>query len=74
MSINHVVCVHLNWFAEIKTGTIIGDHQPMRLPLNISSAHCRKTRQFLKAEKIQRNLLFPLLFWQENTTKNIVYM
>ncbi len=55
MNINQVVCVHLNWFAEIKTGTIIGDHQPMRLPLNISSAHYRKTRQFLKAEKIQRN-------------------
>ncbi len=58
MNINQVVCVHLNWFAEIKTGTVIGDHQPMRLPLNISSAHYRKTRQFLKAEKIQRNCYF----------------
>ncbi len=31
MNINHVVCVRLNWFAEIKTGMIIGECRPMRL-------------------------------------------
>ncbi len=31
MNINQVVCVGSNWFAEIKTGMIIGERQPMRL-------------------------------------------
>ncbi len=26
MNINEVVCIRSNWFAEIKTGTIIGEH------------------------------------------------
>ncbi len=48
MNINQVVCIRSNWFAEIKTGTMIGEHRPMRL--RISSAHYRRTWQFLKAE------------------------
>ncbi len=31
MNINQVVCVRSNWFAEIKTGMIIGERRPMRL-------------------------------------------
>ncbi len=31
MNINQVVCIRSNWFAEIKTGTIIGERRPMRL-------------------------------------------
>jgi len=32
MNINQVVCIRSNWFAEIKTGMMIGEHRPMRLP------------------------------------------
>ncbi len=49
MNINHIVCVRSNWFAEIKTGTIIGKCQ------RISSAHYQRTWQFLKAEEFRRN-------------------
>ncbi len=31
MNINHIVCIRSNLFAEIKTGTIIGERQPIRL-------------------------------------------
>ncbi len=31
MNINQVVCIRSNWFAEIKTGAMIGEHRPMRL-------------------------------------------
>ncbi len=55
MNINQVVCIRSNWFAEIKTGTMIGEHRPMKLPLRISSDHYRRTRQFLKAEDFQTN-------------------
>ncbi len=68
MNINHVVCVRSNWFAEIKTGTIIGEHQPMRCRLRISSAY-----YLLQAVKL-KNSKGTLLFWQENTTKNIIYI
>ncbi len=32
MNINQVVCIRSNWFAEIKIGTMIGEHRPIRLP------------------------------------------
>ncbi len=34
---------------------MIGEHRPMRLRLRISSAHYRRTQQFLKAEDFQTN-------------------
>ncbi len=55
MNINQVVCIRSNWFAEIKTGTMIGEHRPMNCLLRISSDHYRRTRQFLKAEDFQTN-------------------
>ncbi len=55
MNINHVVWVRSKWFAEIKTGMIIGERRPMRLSFAHSSAHYQRTRQFLKAEEFQRN-------------------
>ncbi len=32
MNIIHGICIRSYLFAEIKTGTIIGERQPMRLP------------------------------------------
>ncbi len=58
MNINLVVCVRSNWFAEIKTGMIIGERRPMRLQLRISSTHYQRNRRFLKAEEFQKELRY----------------
>ncbi len=55
MNINQVVCIRSNWFAEIKTETMIGDAGQWDCRLRISSAHYRRTRQFLKAEDFRTN-------------------
>jgi len=56
MNINLVVCIRSNWFAEIKTGMMIGESAGQwDCRLRISSAHYRRTRQFLKAEDLQTN-------------------
>ncbi len=54
MNINHIVWVRSNWFAEIKTGMIIGERRPMRLSF---AQYLRPLAEFLKAEEFQRNFV-----------------
>ncbi len=59
MNINQVVCVRSNWFAEIKTGTMIGE-----CPLVENPA-------VLKSWRIPKELRY---FDTKYGTKDIVYM
>ncbi len=52
MNINKVVCVRSNWFAEIKTGMIIAERQPMRL--SFTHKFRPLPEKFLKAEEFQK--------------------